>query len=193
MTHASLAPRLAAGTLALALCAPAATAETHMSGSAYQAAQDLVSRLQEERQTAFEGGEYVSLASWMADNAMDRSDFHFSGEMVLSDGPATTYALSVSGDELAQLAASAMMGAQGVPGDLIEEYELNVVVNAAWDVPGDVSGAEIAFYESGTFGTREGIALPEGPFSSSTVCTMHLGGADQGEIMTASCTTTSLL
>ena len=183
---------LLAGAAALALAAPAAFAETHMSGPAYQAAQDFAGQIQNQAQTAFEGGDYASLASWMAENVSDEANLHFSGEVVLSDGPTTEYNLAVSGDELAQLAESAM-GMGGMPGDLVEEYELNVQVNAAWDVPGDVSGAEIAFYESGTFGEREGIALPTGPFSSSTVCTMHLGGEDQSQIVSASCTTTSLL
>lgn len=188
MTHTTLAT----GALALALAAPTALADTHMSGPAYQAAHDFAGQFQEGMRTAFEGGDYTSLTSWMAENVSDEANLHFSGEVVLSDGPTTEYNLAVSGDELAQLAQSTM-GMGGMPGELIEEYELNVQVNAAWDVPGDVSGAEIAFYESGTFGEREGVALPTGPFSSSTVCTMHLGGEDQSQIVSASCTTTSLL
>lgn len=185
------------GVLALGLASPVALAASHQSGPAFQAAQDFANAIQEEVGSAIERGEYKSAVSAMADRITDESTFHFSGELVLSDGPTSNYTLAVSGDELIQLARSPM-GMRGMGGDLIEEYELNVVVNAAWDVPGDVSGAEIAFYESGTFGEREGdggegAALPTGPFSSSTVCTMHLGGKDSGQILTASCTTTSLL
>lgn len=59
MTHTTLAT----GALALALAAPAALADTHMSGPAYEAAQDFAGQLQDGVQTAFEGGDYTSLAS----------------------------------------------------------------------------------------------------------------------------------
>ena len=192
MTRTDFTAALSTGALALTLAVPAALADNHTSGPDYETAQALADRARKEVRSAFEEGSYTSLASWMADNSVDAADFHFSGEAVLSDGPATTYELSVSGDELAQLAES-VTGMQGVPGDLVEEYELDVVVNAAWKVPGEVSGAEIAFYESGRFGERDGMVLPTGPFSSSTVCAMHLDGAEPSRIRVASCKTTSLL
>ena len=192
MTQKTHATRIATGILALGLAAPAALADNHMSGPDYQAAQDFAQAFRDAMRTAFDEGNHQSLVAAMAERATDESTFHFSGEVVLSDGPTTEYNLAVSGDELTQLAQGAM-GMGGMPSDLVEEYELEVVVNAAWNVPSDASGAEIAFYESGTFGEREGVALPTGPFSSSTVCTMHLGGGDQSQILTASCTTTSLL
>ncbi len=94
----------------------------------------------------------------------------------------------MKGEDLAAMAAMAG-GPQMSMMEGLEDYDLEVDVKAAWQLPGDAVAGEVAFYESGSLPNLSSGAEERGPFSSATVCAVRLSdsGTDNPMISIASC------
>ena len=179
--------RLVTTAAAILLAAPA-LAEQHTSGPDYQAMVDFFSPAAEQAAQAVEAGEWQGVAGWMADKVQDDAPIYFAGYVVLSAGPSMNFDGSLTGEDLAAMAAMAG-GPQMAMMQGLEDYDLEVDVKAAWQLPGDAVAGEVAFYESGSLPNLGSDDAARGPFSSATVCAVRLAGAEAGEpiIAIASC------
>lgn len=176
----------------LALAAAPALAEQHQSGPEYQAMQDFFGPAAEDAAAAVEAGDWQGIAGWMSDKIDDDAPIYFHGYALLSGGPSASFEASMTGADLASMARMAG-GPQAQMADQIEDYDLEVQVKAAWELPddpvsGDAFAGEVAFYESGTMPNMGAGDGERSPFSSATVCALRLTGQEgERSIAIASC------
>lgn len=177
-------------TAVLALAAPAFS-EAHQSGADFQAMQDFFGPLSETAPEAVSAGDWEGIAGWMSDKVQDDAPIYFHGHVQLSAGPSASFEGSLMGEDLAAMAQMAG-GPQGAMMEGLEDYDLEVQVKAAWELPDETDGetfaGEVAFYESGSLPNLPSGNEARSPFSSATVCAVRLTGM-QGdyEIAAASC------
>lgn len=185
--------RTALAAALLAAVAAPALAEQHQSGPDYQAIQDFFAPASEDAAQAVESGEWRGVAGWMGERAQDDAPIYFKGYALLSTGPSASFEASMKGADLTAMADMAG-GPQAQMADEIEDYDLEVDVKAAWQLPddpvrGEAFAGEVAFYESGSLpNIGAGGEGERSPFSSATVCAVRLtGGEGDRSIALASC------
>jgi hypothetical protein len=181
-------------TLAALLALPAGTAlaDNHLSGPSYQAVTEFFAPLGEEaEEMAASGGMHV-LTRWMSDRTQDEAPFFFTGDVVLSDGPTARFEMTLTGADLEDFGQMAQGGQMGMMDNVLSDYSLDVVTNAAWGLPDGGIAGEVAFYETGSLEFPEGAApIEPGPFSSATVCSIRLTPGPERMIQMANCDVTT--
>ncbi|PRY95537.1 hypothetical protein BCF33_1158 [Hasllibacter halocynthiae] len=185
--------RILTSAAAIAMLAVPALAQDQSGGDAQQIANDFFNPIADEATSAVQSGNWKGIAGWMSENTADEAPFYFAGTALSSEGPAAAFTMAIDASELEEFAMQAG-GMQGMTGDMIDDYDLEVMVRGAWQVPDNRIGAEVAFYESGTLNPPEGMDMPSGPFTSATICTVRLSDVDDdAEIEMATCMVTAMM
>lgn len=186
--------RIAATLIALAaLCLPAAAQDDPLTASDVTT---FFGDLPTRAETAVAEGDWQGIRGWMQDHVADEATIALTGTFVGTDGASMTYQAAMRGRDLKRVSALSMsaMGPQAMANGAISNYEADVEVVAATELPNGLVSANVTFNEYGRLdlsalaGAADGQAavpaeaLEPVVFTSEADCTFRLERRE-GEIV----------
>lgn len=152
-------------------------------------------------ETAVQNNNWSGIQSWLSENVADTATIAVKGSLIVTGGPAGTYSFVMDGAELKKFGRMSMGHMQMGDSDMLEDYSLDVQVQAANDLPGDQASALVVFSESGRLappahgGASEGM-MDELFFESISTCVFRLapsGDESRPDIVGAACDSNTMM